>query len=86
MTENSKTCGGTPRDPDGRWFSLILLGTRLVLAMLALLLGAVLVYAFGAGYFGSFAVPTPLNFVVAPALLISLVLVLWKFLKHQFAR
>ena len=35
----------------------------------------VLIYAVGAGYFGYLAVPSPLNFVVAPALFVALVVV-----------
>lgn len=48
-------------------------------AGIVLLIGACVIYAFGAGYFSHFSVPTPLNFVVAPVLLISLVVVVCRF-------
>ncbi|MGH7665567.1 MAG: hypothetical protein ACRENI_14955 [Gemmatimonadaceae bacterium] len=52
-------------------------------AGLTLVVGALSIYAFGAGYFGDFAVPTPLNFVAAPLLLLGLVLVLWRFITRR---
>ena len=54
-----------------------------LVAGLTLVFGALLIYAFGAGYFGDFAVPTPLNFVVAPLLLLGLVRVLWMFVTRR---
>ena len=56
---------------------------RLIVAACLLLVGTVLIYGFGAGYFGWFAVPAPLNFVVASALLLSLALVPWRFVTRR---
>jgi hypothetical protein len=52
-------------------------------AGLALVFGTWLIYGFGAGYFGPLAVPTPLNFVVAPVMLLGLILVLWTFVARR---
>ena len=52
-------------------------------AGLALAVGALLIYGFGAGYFGASQFPTPLNFVVAPMLLLGLMVVLWRFLVRR---
>jgi hypothetical protein len=54
-----------------------------LVAGLMLVVGALLIYAFGAGYFGDFAVPTPLNFIAAPLLLLGLLLVLWRFVTRR---
>jgi hypothetical protein len=54
-----------------------------LVAGLTLVVGALLIYAFGAGYFGAFAAPTPLNFVVALLLMFSLVLLLWRFVTRR---
>jgi hypothetical protein len=54
-----------------------------LVAGLTVVVGSLLIYAFGAGYFGDSAVPTPLNFIVAPLLLLGLVLVLWRFLTRR---
>jgi hypothetical protein len=48
-----------------------------------LVLGTSLIYAFGAGYFGHFAVPTPFNFVVAPVLLLGLLRVVWELVSRR---
>ena len=56
---------------------------RLVMATCLLLVGVYFIYAFGAGYFGRFAVPAPFNFAVAPILLVGLVLVLWKLVPRR---
>jgi hypothetical protein len=37
---------------------------RLPLAMVVLVFGGLITYAFGGGYFGRFSVPTPWNFLV----------------------
>jgi formate/nitrite transporter FocA (FNT family) len=52
---------------------------RGLLAGLILVFGTLLIYGFGAGYFGTLAVPTALNLVVAPVMLLGLILVLWRF-------
>jgi hypothetical protein len=49
---------------------------RGLVASLALALGTLLIYGFGAGYFEVLAVPTPLNLAVAPAMLLGLILLL----------
>ena len=54
-------------------------------AGLALVGGALFIYGFGAGYFGNFSVPTPLNFVVAPVLLLGLTVVLWRFVVRRLS-
>jgi formate/nitrite transporter FocA (FNT family) len=56
---------------------------RGLLAGLMLVFGTLLIYGFGAGYFGTLAVPTPLNFVVAPVMLLGLILVLWRFVARR---
>jgi len=52
-------------------------------AGLALALGTLLIYGFGAGYFGALAVPTPLNFGVAPVMLLGLTLLRWRFVARH---
>lgn len=52
---------------------------RGLVAGLTLAFGSLLIYGFGAGYFEALAVPTPLNFVIAPVMLLGLILVLWRF-------
>jgi hypothetical protein len=54
-----------------------------LVAGLALAFGTLLIYGFGAGYFGALAVPTPLNFVVAPVMLLGLIIVLWRFVARR---
>lgn len=54
-----------------------------VAAGVILVLGTSLIYAFGAGYFGHFAVPTPFNFVVAPVLLLGLLRVVWELVSRR---
>ena len=54
-----------------------------IVAAVVLLVGVYLIYAFGAGYFGDFAVPTPLNFVVAPALFVGLVIMVFRFIGRR---
>jgi hypothetical protein len=53
------------------------------LATVLLVVGAVLIYGFGAGYFEYFTVPPPLNFVVAPALFVGWIVVVYKFVAHR---
>jgi hypothetical protein len=54
-----------------------------VAAALVLLVGTLLIYAFGAGYFGYFTVPPPANFVVAPALFVGLMVTVRRFVAHR---
>jgi hypothetical protein len=56
---------------------------RGVVAGLALALGTLLIYGLGAGYFVALAVPTPLNFVVAPVMFLGLILLLWRFVTRR---
>lgn len=56
---------------------------RGLVAGLALALGTLLIYGFGAGYFEALAVPTPLNFAVAPVMLLGLILLLWRFVARR---
>jgi hypothetical protein len=53
------------------------------LATVLLVVGAVLIYGFGAGYFEYFTVPPPLNFVVAAALFVGWIIVVYKFVAHR---
>ncbi len=53
------------------------------LAGVLLVVGALLIYAFGAGYFNYVAVPTPLNFVIAPAMLFGLIVLLGRFVLRR---
>jgi formate/nitrite transporter FocA (FNT family) len=71
--------GGAP----GARVSLARAFVRGAVAGLTLASGAMLIYGFGAGYFRDFAVPTPLNFVVAPVMLLGLILVLWRFVVRR---
>ena len=54
-----------------------------LVAGLTLVVGVLLIYGFGAGYFESFGVPAALNFVVAPVLFLGLTVVLWRFVVRR---
>jgi hypothetical protein len=73
---------GVTNAPDHAPAALVSLGRALALGLVAglmLVIGAIAIYTLGAGYFGHLAVPSPLNFVVAPTLLFGLALALWRF-------
>jgi hypothetical protein len=77
---------GVTNAPSGAPAEQVSLARAFVLGLVAgltLVVGTLLIYAFGAGYFGHFAVLTPLNFIVAPLLLLGLVLVLWRFVTRR---
>lgn len=67
------------RTPDGAVSIGLAVGSGVV-AGVTLVFGALLIYGLGAGYFGSVSVPSPLNFVVAPVLLMALIASLWRLL------
>jgi hypothetical protein len=75
----AKLLGGAP----SAQVSLARAFFRGLVAGLALVFGTLLIYGFGAGYFGALAVPTPLNFVVAPVMLLGLILVLRRFVARR---
>ena len=61
------------------WRILLVIARGVTTAAL-FMLGAILIYGFGAGYFGYVSVPTPFNLVVSLLLLAVLVTGLRKFL------
>jgi formate/nitrite transporter FocA (FNT family) len=69
--------------PPSAQVSLARAFVRGLVAGLMLVFGTLLIYGFGAGYFGALAVPTPLNFVVASVMLLGLILVLWRFVVRR---
>jgi hypothetical protein len=61
-------------------WQVVLTIARGVIVAALFVIGAILIYGFGAGYFGHVAVPTPFNLVVSLLLLALLVAGLRKFL------